>query len=108
MSDGIRIEVPEPAAVAEWSEPFKLPRSGKSVRLREPTVDDLLRAQRAVGREGAGNAEAVALAAGMAEIDGRLARYEDLKALKIRDFGAIMARARALGFLEASDSTDAP
>ncbi|MGH7068184.1 MAG: hypothetical protein ACREEU_10425 [Acetobacteraceae bacterium] len=96
------------APLSEWSESFRLPRCGKMVRLREPSVDDLLKAQRAVGKDAPANAEAVALAAGMAEIDGRVAVYETIKTLKLRDFGEIMKRARKLGFLEDPDSTDAP
>jgi hypothetical protein len=110
VSDGLVIEVPDAlvaAADGEWSEPFKLPRSGKVARLREPSVADLLKAQRAVGKDAPANAEAVALAAGMAEIDGKVAVYETIKALKLRDFVAIMKEARRLGFLEEPDSTAA-
>lgn len=96
---GIKVEVPEAPAAEEWSEPFKLPRSEKMARLREPTMGDVIHAQKTAAADG-DNGSMVAIVAAMAEVDGKRIRYEDAKRLKVRDFNAITAEARRLGFLE--------
>jgi hypothetical protein len=108
---GITIEVPDAVVAAavdgEWSEPFKLPRSGKVARLREPTVADMVTAQKVVGKNAVSGESDIAVAAAMTELDGKRATYEALKQLKVRDLQAILKWARELDFLEAPSPTDA-
>lgn len=98
---GVKIEVPE--MEQEWSEPFKLPRCGKMARMRELTVGESLRAQRMAGPSAADNDSSVAMVAAMTEVDGRAMTFDGIKALKMRDFGAIMKKGRELGFLGDSE-----
>lgn len=105
---GIRIEVPDAAAAQdEWSEAFQLPRCKKMARLREPTVHDMIHAQKVVGKGAAEGESDIAIIAAMAELDGKRVIYEQLKGLKIRDLEALLAEARRLGFLASPSPTDA-
>lgn len=85
MSEGIRVEVPEPASGQDWGPEFELPWGGKA-QVRPSKGRDFRLAQMAAGEPFDSGKYDNALTARLTRIDGKQATFEQIEALAGADF----------------------
>ncbi|MGH7118163.1 MAG: hypothetical protein ACREFP_04100 [Acetobacteraceae bacterium] len=105
MSEGIRIEVPEPTS--EWGARFRLP-SGRRAEVKPVTGRLLIQSQRLAGRDATPLEANCATIAVASRVDGRPLRYEEAQDLVAGDIQALVEAINAASFLGAPSMQSAP